>query len=92
MPGSLKIPTVELRDRVLLTVAEVCALTNMHQGTVYKLIHNGALVARRRGGRRLLITRADLDAYLARLPEVHRREAAGEVDPLFQKALQDSGY
>lgn len=76
MPGSLKIPTVALCDRVILTVAEVCALTGWSQTTIYKLIKSGELKSFRRR-RAYRITRADLNAYLVALPRVYPRETVG---------------
>jgi excisionase family DNA binding protein len=70
------IPQIAFSDRVVLTVAEVCALTNMGQTTVYKLIKSGALPAFRRR-RAYRITRVDLDAYLKAIPRVSRREDVG---------------
>lgn len=80
MPGSLTIPTLHLRDRLILSVAEVCALTAMNQSTVYRLIKAGTLPARRRGGRALLVLRKDLDAYLESLPSASRSEYVAEKD------------
>jgi len=91
MPGSLTIPKLPVVDRVVLSVAEVCALGAMSQATAYRLIHSGALPARRRG-RALLVLRSDLDAYLEGLPRVSSRETVVGGDPGDEKSPVDGRF
>jgi excisionase family DNA binding protein len=54
---------------VFLTVAEVASQTRVSKMTIYRLIHNGELPAKR-VGRSFRVARPALDAYLATVDTV----------------------
>jgi len=60
---------VALTDKLTLSPSEACALAGVGAYTLYKAIHAGALVARKQG-KRTLIRRADLDAWIAAWPRL----------------------
>jgi excisionase family DNA binding protein len=54
-------------EQLALTVAEACAAARVGKTVLYQAIASGALVARKRG-RRTLVLPADLRDWIARLP------------------------
>ncbi|NCT91974.1 helix-turn-helix domain-containing protein [Cellulomonas sp. APG4] len=60
-------PAVPYDARLALAPTEVAQLLGVHPATVYRRLADGSLPARR-DGRRTLVLRADLDAYLNDLP------------------------
>jgi len=67
---ALKIPEVPIRDKLVLTPAEVVALTGFGQGFIYEALESGWLpcVSPTPKGVTKHVRRADLDAWLASLP------------------------
>lgn len=57
--------TAETTERLAYTPAEVAKMLALTPQTVYRLINQGELKARRVGTRNFRIAKADLDAYLA---------------------------
>jgi excisionase family DNA binding protein len=51
-----------------LSVAEACAIAGVGRTKIYEAISSGALKARKFGKRRIIL-RSDLHAFLAALPE-----------------------
>jgi excisionase family DNA binding protein len=89
MPMLKHIPRLHLLDKVVLTVAEVCAITGFCQTAIYADMKSGKLPAHRRpGGRMYIVLRQDLDAYLAALPKVPYRETVGEKGGGDEKPLR----
>jgi excisionase family DNA binding protein len=75
MPVLGNIPTLPLLDKVVLTVAEACAISGFRQMTIYDAIADGSLPARKRpGGRRFIVLRKDLDAWLEAMPKASCKE------------------
>lgn len=60
-----------------LTIADACALARISKSSIYYLIADGRLKARKLG-RRTLILRADLVGFLAALPET--KQVLPEID------------
>jgi excisionase family DNA binding protein len=56
-------------ERLALSVTEVLVKTGVGRDTLYRLIREGALPARKLG-KRTLILQADLDAFLKALPRM----------------------
>jgi excisionase family DNA binding protein len=54
-------------ERIAYGIEEAAAMLSMSQRTVYRLVWEGILPAKR-SGRRILIMRTDLDAYVGALP------------------------
>jgi excisionase family DNA binding protein len=59
-------PIEELR-REALSIAEVTSVSGLGRTKIYEAIGNGSLIARK-AGRRTIILRNDLKAFLAALP------------------------
>ena len=78
------IPRVSLVDKVWLTVSEACAVGAIGRTTLYEAIAAGHLVARKRG-RRTIIQRKDLDAWLEGLPMLDSRKVVGEKPAAVEK-------
>lgn len=57
------------RSDEMLSVSQAAARLNVHRQTVYRLVDDGILAARRRGsgGGRITIPREDVDDYNARV-------------------------
>jgi len=62
-------------EQLALTVAEACAAARVGKTVLYEAIAAGALVARKRGRKTLLLP-ADLQAWIACLPAI---EPKGDV-------------
>jgi len=58
-----------------LSIRDVTKATSMGRTSIYKLIGQRKLIARKVGGRTLIL-RSDLDAFLGGLPEVGSRASA----------------
>jgi excisionase family DNA binding protein len=58
-------------DRAAFSIAEVIARTGLGRDTVYGLIRDGQLVARK-VGRRTLVVNSDLEKFLTSLPVIGR--------------------
>ena len=58
-------------DRAAFSIAEVIARTGRGRDTVYGLIRDGQLVARK-VGRRTLVVNSDLEKFLTSLPVIGR--------------------
>jgi excisionase family DNA binding protein len=58
-------------DRAAFSIAEVIARTGLGRDTVYGLIRDGQLVARK-VGRRTLVVSSDLEKFLTSLPAIGR--------------------
>jgi excisionase family DNA binding protein len=56
-------------EQLALTVAEACAAARVGKTVLYQAIASGALVARKRGRRTLLLP-PDLQAWIAGLPPI----------------------
>lgn len=56
------------------TIEGFCAYAAVGRSRAYELLNNGALPARKSGGRTLIL-REDADAYLANLPRFTARRA-----------------
>lgn len=54
-------------DSLAYSIIDAAKVLNLSKTTVYKLLNEGKLVARRYGGRSL-IARADLEVFLQSLP------------------------
>lgn len=63
---------VPLVDKITLSTEDACALASVGLNTLYKAINSGELVARKKG-KRTLILRADLDAWLATWPRAGKQ-------------------
>jgi excisionase family DNA binding protein len=61
-------------EQLALTVAEACAAARVGKTVLYEAIASGALVARKRG-RRTLVLPADLSDWIARLPKFNQKPA-----------------
>jgi excisionase family DNA binding protein len=73
-------------DKLAFSVAEAAVHADVCRDNIYAAIREGALCARK-AGRRTLILRADLEAYLDSLPRLQLRappEAAGSA-PISRK-------
>lgn len=66
---------VEKMEQLALTVAEACVAARVGKTVLYQAIASGALVARKRG-RKTLVLPADLQAWIADLPSI---EPKGDV-------------
>ena len=60
---------VKKMDQLALTVAEACVAARVGKTVLYQAIASGALVARKRG-RKTLVLPADLQAWIAGLPSI----------------------
>ncbi len=56
-------------EQLALTVAEACAVARVGRTALYQAISSGALVARKRGRKTLLLP-ADLQTWIATLPKI----------------------
>jgi excisionase family DNA binding protein len=63
-------------EQLALTVSEACAAARVGKRGLYQAIASGALVARKRG-RRTLVLPADLRDWVQRLPPVDTAGDAG---------------
>jgi excisionase family DNA binding protein len=59
-------------EQLALTVAEACAAARVGKTALYEAIASGALVARKRG-RRTLVLPADLNDWIERLPKFDQK-------------------
>jgi excisionase family DNA binding protein len=59
-----------LQDRAAYSIAEFCGTHGIGRSTVYELINNGRLTARKLG-KRTLIMRSDAEAFLSSLPKIN---------------------
>ena len=69
---------VPLKDRIVLTIDDVVALSTFGRATVYRAMNAGKLIAHKEGVRTLIL-REDFDAWLRGLPKRPTRSAAAPV-------------
>lgn len=65
---------LEKSGLLAFTVRDACAAAALSRSYAYQQIRSGELQARKRG-RRVIILRKDLEAFLSRLPVAARRAA-----------------
>jgi excisionase family DNA binding protein len=66
---------VPFEQRKVLTIDETCAYLHLCRATVYKLLREGRISARKLD-KRTLILRSSLDAMISALPPYERESAA----------------
>jgi excisionase family DNA binding protein len=62
-------------EQLALTVAEACAAARVGRTALYQAIASGALIARKRGRKTLLLP-ADLQTWIATLPQMGPKSSA----------------
>lgn len=67
-------------DKLAFSIAEAASHADVCRDYLYSAIRDGNLRARK-AGRRTLILRADLEAYLAALPGLHLHRRAKTASP-----------
>ncbi len=65
--------TTPLPDKLAFSIRETCEASGHCENKIYGAIGAGVLQARKLG-RKTLILRADLEAYLSQLPKKHPKE------------------
>lgn len=71
------VPGIEgsaMADALALSIVDAARTAGVGRSTLYEAIRSGALVARK-AGRRTLITRSDLAAWLTSLPTIDAKAA-----------------
>lgn len=66
----------ESMEQLALTVAEACAAARVGKTALYEAIASGALVARKRG-RKTLVLPLDLEEWVRNLPSIEPKSKAG---------------